>query len=98
MDDGPLKDRKVREDECVDIDDYREMDKECAAAPISEEYRNFVGKELRRKPAFPVEKLHPDDRHKRAHGRIGQIDYHALLAPDKYEHSGYDQHYELDDR
>ena len=61
MDDGPLKDGKVREDECVDIDDYREMDKESASAPVAEENSHPVCKKLRDKSALFVEKLHPDD-------------------------------------
>ena len=49
VDDRALEHGKVREDECVDIDDYRKVDEECASAPVSEKYRNLVGKKLRNK-------------------------------------------------
>ena len=97
VDDGALEHGQVRENECVDIDDYREMDEECASAPVSEEYGYLVRKKLCNDPGLSVEKLHPYDGHERAYRRIGQIHDHILPAPDIDEQTGDHKHSKFND-
>ena len=91
VDDGALEHGKVREDECVDIDDYREVYEKCTSAAVSEKYGDLIREQLRNDPGFLEEKLHPYDGHKRTYGCVGQVHDHVLPAPDKDKQSRNDQ-------
>ncbi len=94
VDDGSSESGKMREYECVDIDDDGEMDQERTSAPIAQKDYELIGQNLGKNAFFLGEDKGKQHRNKSCDRCMGIENIGIAHGPDKYKiRTGKDKRY-----